>query len=102
MIPHDRLSELVESKEFEQVKESISKAVKGVPVPTIGACSAKGAVKFQNFTIVEKEGEFPELLGSFDLGEGIPINEPAEKVHETLEAIVETMGQDENVTVVDG
>ena len=199
-IPQDRLTELVESKEFEPVKESISKTLKGLPVPdnffekmieqlsallkidtlaillsswgaskellkyvnrdeyppdeivllplaehtitsthkpslkpsiknvplaeiqfninlalklkgvilklqngrimevTIGGCNANGTVKFQDFKIVEKKGEFPELLGSFDLGEGIPINEPAEKVHETIGE----MGEDPNVTVVDG
>ncbi len=67
----------------------------------IGSCEAKGAVKFKDFTIVEKDGEFPELLGSFDLGEGIPINKSAEKVHETLQTIADTTGLEENVTVVE-
>ena len=56
---------------------------------SIGSCSAKGSVGYDAFIIAEKEGEIPMRSTSINLGEGIPLNEPVENIHNTLEAILE-------------
>ncbi|MEA5115602.1 MAG: hypothetical protein VB050_16410 [Geobacteraceae bacterium] len=44
--------------------------IKGV---TTGACTGKGIIKCEGFTVLEKETEPFRLPGAIDLGEGIPI-----------------------------
>ncbi len=56
---------------------------------TIGVCEAKGSVGYDNFIFVEKEGEIPIQTNSINFGEGIPINEPVNKIHDSMEVILE-------------
>lgn len=51
---------------------------------TIGFCEAEGDVMFGSFKLAEKKGEFSQLLGTIELGDGIPINEPGSRVHEVI------------------
>ncbi|GEM_PF-2960086 len=51
---------------------------------TIGACQGSGEIKYGEHTLLKKEADFPELLGTVQLGDGISLKEPVEKVHEKL------------------
>ncbi len=51
---------------------------------TIGTCKGSGEIKYGDHTLLKKEADFPELPGSIKLGDGIPLKEPVENVHQKL------------------
>ncbi|UCE06852.1 MAG: hypothetical protein JSW07_02085 [bacterium] len=56
----------------------------------LDAGKGKGAIKYGDFSILEKEIEELKLPGSIRLGKGIPINEQVGDVYHIIDEIIET------------
>jgi len=53
----------------------------------IGSCQARGSIAYGDYPILKKEGQFPELIGSINIGKGINIKQSVDKVHESMKII---------------
>ncbi len=63
---------------------------------SITEASLAGSIRYQDFTLLQKEGDFNAFSGSLNLGDGIPIGEIAEKVNNLHNSIGKLAGQEEN------
>jgi len=55
---------------------------------SLGNFAGKGAVKYRDTTILEKEVNLPDPFGAISLGKGIPIKDKPEAIHKRLEMIL--------------
>ena len=60
---------------------------------TIGSCKGKGAVKHEDFAILEKATEQLIMPGLIELGEGIPIKNTIEEVHNIMDTITQNLSK---------